>query len=135
MTAPQEENMKFKGQILSEEERIRIHNESLHILSGVGVKFYGEKALPLLERNGAKVDWEGKIARIPGEMVAEALQAAPKSFVLGARNLAYDFTHCPLRSRATPLMGRPPSPWISSLARSDMAHPKISRTACASSSR
>ena len=90
--------MNFKGQILSEEEQVRIHRESLHILSSVGVKFYGEKALPLLEKNGAKVDWESKIARIPGEMVEEALQAAPKSFVLGARNPVYDY---PLPSPVT----------------------------------
>jgi len=31
--------MNFKGQIISEEERTRIHHESLRILSGVGVKF------------------------------------------------------------------------------------------------
>jgi len=83
--------MHFKGQILSEEEQARIHRESLNILSGVGVKFYGEKALPLLEKHCAKVDWESKIARLPGGLVEETLQAAPKSFILGARNPVYDY--------------------------------------------
>jgi trimethylamine--corrinoid protein Co-methyltransferase len=83
--------MKLKGQILSKEEQERIHAESLRILMEVGVKFYGDKALPLLEKNGARVDRETKIARIPKELIMQALQTAPKSFVLGARNPAYDY--------------------------------------------
>ena len=59
--------MKFTGQFLSEVEQYRIHQESLHILAEVGVKFHGEKALPLLAKNGAKVDWDSKIAHIPKE--------------------------------------------------------------------
>jgi trimethylamine---corrinoid protein Co-methyltransferase len=57
----------------------------------VGVKFYSEKALNLLKNNGAKIDAESGIAKIPEEMVTAALKAAPKSFVLGARNPEYDF--------------------------------------------
>jgi len=83
--------MKFTGQILSEEEQVHIHAESLRILLNVGVKFHGEKALPLLEKNGAKVDYETRIARIPEELVTQALYSAPKSFILGARNPAYDY--------------------------------------------
>jgi len=90
--------MKFTAQFLSESEQNHIHEQSLRILAEVGVKFHGEKSLPLLEKNGAKVDWDSKIARIPGEMVAEALSTAPKSFVLGARNPDYAY---PLPSSAT----------------------------------
>jgi trimethylamine--corrinoid protein Co-methyltransferase len=83
--------MKFTAQFLSEDEQFRIHQETLHILENVGVKFHGEKALPLLEKNGAKVDWDTRIARFPKEIVEEALRMAPKSFVLGARNPIYDY--------------------------------------------
>jgi trimethylamine--corrinoid protein Co-methyltransferase len=83
--------MKFTAQVLSQEEQIRVHEESLLILSEVGVKYFGEKALPILKKAGAKVDEGNKIARIPKEMVEEALAAAPKTFVLGARNPAYDY--------------------------------------------
>ena len=83
--------MKFTAQFLSEDEQNHIHSETLHILADVGIKFHGEKALPLLEKNGAKVDWDTKIARIPKEIVDEALRVAPKSFVLGARNPAYNY--------------------------------------------
>jgi trimethylamine--corrinoid protein Co-methyltransferase len=44
-----------------------------------------------LEHNGAQVDWEQKIARIPVDLVSQALSTAPKSFVLAARNPRYDF--------------------------------------------
>jgi trimethylamine--corrinoid protein Co-methyltransferase len=90
--------MKFTAQFLSEDEQNRIHEQSLQILAEVGVKFHGEKALPLLEKNGATVDWDSRIARIPGEMVTEALRVAPKSFVLEARNPAYAY---PLPSPVT----------------------------------
>jgi len=83
--------MKFTGQFLSEVEQYRIHQESLHILAEVGVKFHGEKALPLLAKHGAKVDWDTKIAHIPREMVDETLKCTPKSFVLGGRNPVFDY--------------------------------------------
>jgi trimethylamine--corrinoid protein Co-methyltransferase len=83
--------MRLKTQILSEEEQIRIHQESLRILTEVGVKFHGDKALSILEKHGARVDRETKIARIPRELVEQALQTAPKAFVLGARDPRYDY--------------------------------------------
>ena len=83
--------MKFQGQVLSEEEQVQIHKESLKILADVGVKFHGEKALPMLKANGVKVDFDTRIARIPEELVEQALKTAPKSFVLGARNPAYNY--------------------------------------------
>jgi trimethylamine--corrinoid protein Co-methyltransferase len=83
--------MKFTAQFLSEEEQHRIHEDSLRILAEVGVKFRGETALPLLQKHGASVDWDSQIARLPREMVAEALALAPNNFVLGARNPAYNY--------------------------------------------
>jgi trimethylamine--corrinoid protein Co-methyltransferase len=83
--------MKFTAQVLSASEQQRVHAESLRILSEVGVKFLGETALPLLKKAGARVDEESHIARLPKELVEEALQAVPRSFTLGARNPAYDY--------------------------------------------
>jgi len=90
--------MKFTAQVLSAEEQVRVNEESLRILSELGVKFFGKKAIPILKKNGAKVDEDSKIARIPPEMVAEAIRGTPRSFVLGARNPAYDY---PLPSPVT----------------------------------
>jgi trimethylamine--corrinoid protein Co-methyltransferase len=83
--------MRFQAQVLSEAEQERIHQSSLRILEEVGVRFHGEKALPLLAKNGAKVDWDEKIARIPPQLVEQCLATMPKAFVLGARNPQYDY--------------------------------------------
>lgn len=90
--------MYFKAEILSAEEQNRIHKQSLHILEETGVRYYGEKALGILVANGAKVDFEQKIARIPSELVEEALKIAPRTFMLGARNSRFDY---PLPSKST----------------------------------
>ncbi len=83
--------MIFNAQLLSEDEKTRIHTESLKILQDVGVKFHSSIALNLLKRNGAKIDIDSGIAKIPEDMVNAALKSAPKSFTLGARNPEFDF--------------------------------------------
>jgi len=83
--------MQFQCQLLSEAEKEKIHEESLRILWEAGVKFHSQKALHLLEANGARVDHETKIAYIPNELVEQTLATTPKSFVLGARNPAHDY--------------------------------------------
>jgi trimethylamine--corrinoid protein Co-methyltransferase len=83
--------MKFTSKFLSEEEQSHIHEDTLRILAEVGIKFHGEKALPLLKKHGAKIDRDSSVAYIPKEMVAEALSAAPKTLELGARNPVYNF--------------------------------------------
>ncbi len=83
--------MRMKCSFLSENEKLRIHEDTLKILSEIGVKFMSPVALKLLGDNGASIDRENKIARIPPFMVDQALKTAPKSFVLGARNPAFNF--------------------------------------------
>jgi trimethylamine--corrinoid protein Co-methyltransferase len=76
---------------ISEDEKQRIHRDAIAILSQVGIKFMSTKALKILKENGANVDFDSFIAKIPEEMVDEALIRAPHSFVLGARNPEFDF--------------------------------------------
>ncbi len=83
--------MKLNTSFLSQEERKVIHEESLRILAKVGINYASDKALAILEKEGAKVDWDTKIAKIPSEMVEKALEATPKSFVLGARNSEFNW--------------------------------------------
>lgn len=83
--------MRLEAKILSDDEKIRIHNMSVRILDEVGVCFLGEKALGILESQGARVDWDRKVARIPEKLVDKALQLAPKTFILGARNPEFDY--------------------------------------------
>ncbi len=80
-----------QAQFLSPEEQQIIHKESLRILKEIGVLFHSEKALDILAKNGAKVDRESKIAKIPTELVDQALKTAPKSFICGARAKEKDF--------------------------------------------
>jgi trimethylamine--corrinoid protein Co-methyltransferase len=82
--------MRFTAQILSEDEKIRIHNLSLRILEQVGIRFHGDRAPKILQEHGIEIDLENRIAKIPPEFVQHALDSAPKSFVLGARNPAYN---------------------------------------------
>ena len=48
--------MKLDLNFLSEDEKHRIHKDSIKILSRVGVKFLSKKAIKILEKNGANVD-------------------------------------------------------------------------------
>lgn len=83
--------MVINAAILSEEERRLIHKESLKILLNVGIRFHSSKAINLLKKNGAAIDTNTGIAKIPEDMVNAAIKSAPKSFVLGARNPEFDF--------------------------------------------
>jgi len=85
--------MKTQCQFLSENEQLRVHEKSIKILEEVGVKFLSDKALKVLEKNGAKVNYTEKLAKIPREMVNQALKTAPKSFVMGARNPEFDVAY------------------------------------------
>jgi trimethylamine--corrinoid protein Co-methyltransferase len=77
--------------VLSDEEKTLIHAESLRILSEVGVRFHGEKALPLLEAHGARISAEERLARLPSEIVDHALRSTPKAVTFEARNPAHNF--------------------------------------------
>jgi trimethylamine--corrinoid protein Co-methyltransferase len=83
--------MRTQCSYLSDSEKERIHRDSLRILAEVGVKFRSANARRILARHGAKVNDASEVARIPAELVAQALKTAPKSFTLGARNAAFDF--------------------------------------------
>jgi trimethylamine--corrinoid protein Co-methyltransferase len=82
--------MHLQTTLLAEDERRRIHAQALRILEDVGVRYMSAKARAILRKAGARVDEAAQVARIPEELVTHALRTAPKSFVLGARNPAYD---------------------------------------------
>jgi trimethylamine--corrinoid protein Co-methyltransferase len=84
--------MRLSAQLLSEDEQDRIHTMSIRILEEVGIRFHGDQAPKILRENGIKIDSEDKIAKIPREIVQQTLNTAPKSFILGARNPAYNFS-------------------------------------------
>jgi len=64
----------------------RIHRASLELIETVGVRFPSPRALDILEANGAAIDRERHIARIPGHVMEKALRRAPSEYALCARD-------------------------------------------------
>lgn len=72
--------------LLSNEQIETIHEKALYILETAGVKFDSEEALKILQDNGAVVDFEKQIAKLPSEMVIDAIKKAPGSIQLYDRD-------------------------------------------------
>lgn len=79
-----------RREVLSPPQLEKIQNGTLHLLSEVGVHFPTRKALTIFGDNGANVDWDSEIVRIPPELVTKALSTAPRSFILGGREERFD---------------------------------------------
>jgi trimethylamine--corrinoid protein Co-methyltransferase len=77
-------NPKISLNILDADEVEQIHAATLEIIETVGVRFPSEKALELLEANGARVDRSSQTAFIPGHIVETFLKMAPPSYSLAA---------------------------------------------------
>ena len=78
--------MQFVARVLSEAEQESIHTASLRLLSEVGVRFHGAKALEILAAHGAAVSHEDHLVKIPSELVEQALRSAPRTVTFDARN-------------------------------------------------
>lgn len=72
-------------QVLSDEECSRIHEETLKILAGTGVRVDTEKGRYYLKQTGGVVDDTSHIVRFPLPFVEQCLELAPKEFSLGSR--------------------------------------------------
>jgi len=83
-------NPKISLNVLSDDEVRQIHQATLDIIEGVGVRFPSSKALDILASHGAKVDKETMIARIPGHVMETYLAKAPSSYTLAAMEPAQD---------------------------------------------
>lgn len=77
--------MKTTLQVLTEEEKNRIHEASLRVLARTGLRVDSEQARALLKAAGAEVNDSNRIVNFPRAVVEEALRLAPKKFSLGAR--------------------------------------------------
>ncbi|MGE5618344.1 MAG: trimethylamine methyltransferase family protein [Sphingomonadaceae bacterium] len=71
---------------LSEDQVEVIHLASLRLLEEVGVEMLDDRALDLVEGKGALVDWPARRARLPRELVMEAVARAPERFTLHGRD-------------------------------------------------
>lgn len=71
-------------QPLTADQLYELHAASLEILERVGVRFYDERALEIMQR--ARCWINGNLVRIPARLVEWALRAAPKRVVLCGRD-------------------------------------------------
>lgn len=63
-----------------------IHAKSIECLERFGVLIHSESVLRMLQEAGAEVDLKKRIAKIPEELVKNAVKKAPKSVTLAARD-------------------------------------------------
>jgi trimethylamine--corrinoid protein Co-methyltransferase len=75
-----------KMTFLSESEIELIHTQSLKALKEIGIKVHSIPTLKLLEAKGADVDFDTYVAKLSEAVVADALNSAPKTFTLCARD-------------------------------------------------
>ncbi|MBP8933056.1 MAG: trimethylamine methyltransferase family protein [Candidatus Atribacteria bacterium] len=77
--------------VLSENEILAIHKNSLVILESIGLRVESEKILDLLQENGCQVDFKNKRVRFPANIVEKCLLTVPKQIPIYQRdgNLAF----------------------------------------------
>jgi len=76
--------------LLSDEERVTLHEQTLTVLEEVGVAFNTPMAMDVLEGTEAILDRERLTARLPRELVMRCLETAPRRLLLAAREPAND---------------------------------------------
>ncbi|MDH4204980.1 MAG: trimethylamine methyltransferase family protein [Desulfobacteraceae bacterium] len=72
--------------VISEKDIIKIHETSLKVFAEIGVKVKFPEALRLFEKNGARVDKDSRVVKIPPDMVTEWIQKAPSTILLCGRD-------------------------------------------------
>jgi len=82
--------MRTQIQVLSEQEKHRVHESTLKILAHTGVRVETALGRNYLAEAGAQVDEATRIVRFPKDFVEECLQIVPKNFTLGARRPGWD---------------------------------------------
>jgi trimethylamine--corrinoid protein Co-methyltransferase len=65
-----------------------LHEYTMQVLEATGVAFHSEKILKIFKRHGMKVD--GNVVRFQPDQITAALQTAPSSFTVKARNRKND---------------------------------------------
>jgi trimethylamine--corrinoid protein Co-methyltransferase len=75
---------------LSDGQLEQLQAATLEILGEVGVHCPSERALSVYADHGAQVDWESHIAKLPPDVVLDAMSQAPRFYTLGARLPEFD---------------------------------------------
>jgi len=72
--------------LLKEDEANVIIGSAKKLLDELGVRVWNDEALKILKQNGADVNCEHKIAKIPPQLVEEAIHKTPKSISMYTRD-------------------------------------------------
>lgn len=72
--------------ILSTMDMDLVHKSSMDVLANTGIMINSRKALELLEKNGAEVNFEKKTAKISPALFEKALKSVPRKFDLYKRD-------------------------------------------------
>jgi trimethylamine--corrinoid protein Co-methyltransferase len=85
--------MKFSNlEVLSQQEIDQVHEASIDILENTGFLVYSRRVLDLLNNNGAAVDFDKRLVKIPRRLVETSLETVPKTFDLYDREGQKAFT-------------------------------------------
>jgi trimethylamine--corrinoid protein Co-methyltransferase len=84
MRANYQVNSGVRFQMLSDDQLQEVFESVLHLLEYTGLEVHHEESLKILKDAGAWVD--GKRVRLPSHMVRRALELAPRSFTVYARD-------------------------------------------------
>jgi trimethylamine--corrinoid protein Co-methyltransferase len=82
--------MKARTTWLAEDEKVRIVDQAMELLAGVGMRFAGSAVLPELTARGAKVNEATGVVRLPRDLVTWALAQCPRDIVMAGLTEADD---------------------------------------------
>ncbi len=80
----------YQIKILSDKQLGQFKTSTFEILEETGIHCPSDRALKIYAENGAKVDFEKQIVKLPPDVVLEALSHAPRYYTMGARSEAFD---------------------------------------------
>jgi trimethylamine--corrinoid protein Co-methyltransferase len=81
--------LQLMGLLRQDQDALRkVHTHSLDLIEKCGIRFYSGRALEIWHGVGAEI--AGDIVKIPGHLVESALEQAPSSFTLCARDPKFD---------------------------------------------
>jgi len=78
----------YKGgsfKVFSDEDIKAVHEATIYLLENVGIKIHNDNARRIFAENGANVNEESRIVKIPRSMVEEAVDSTPSRLVLCGR--------------------------------------------------
>ncbi len=79
-----------KTVFLNQQEMNLIHAQSIKSLQEIGIKVHSKPVLKILEKNGASINYDTLVAKIPEKMVNQALESVQKEMTLCARDPKHD---------------------------------------------